>query len=112
MDLMDRTMVKYEQAYYDKWLRLPDDFKSKMLNGIVAFQIDVTDIQGKAKLSQNKTAQEIENIISGLASSTMPNESIVAAYMDKYARKGPHEVGNKSAIFLDGKNVVKGKSVS
>ncbi len=34
-----------------------------MLNGIVAFQIDATEIQGKTKLSQNKTKQEIENII-------------------------------------------------
>jgi len=66
---------------------LKDAFKSKMLKGIVAIQIDVNEVQGKAKLSQNKTAQEIESIIAGLAGSTLPNESLVAEYMDRYARK-------------------------
>lgn len=85
MDVMDRTMITYERAYHEKWQKLSDDFKNKMLKGIVAFRIDVTEIQGKAKLSQNKTEQEIRNIIGSLKASTSPNESILAEYM---ARSG------------------------
>jgi transcriptional regulator len=87
LDVMDRTMIKYERAYHEKWQQLSDGFKSKMLKGIVAFQIDVTEIQGKAKLSQNKTEQEIDNIIDSFKVSPMPNETLLAEYMTKYSRR-------------------------
>ena len=40
-----------------------------MLKGITAFEIEVDEIQFKEKLSQNKTAQEQERIISSLSKS-------------------------------------------
>ncbi|PRD56796.1 FMN-binding negative transcriptional regulator [Sphingobacterium gobiense] len=86
-EVMNRTMIKYEREYYEKWLKLSDDFKSKMLNGIVTFEIDVTDIQGKAKLSQNKTQEEIDTIIGSLKESQVPGDSLLAEYMSRYSKK-------------------------
>ena len=45
------------------------NYKVKMLKGIVAFEITVTDIQAKEKLSQNKTASEKERIITAFEKS-------------------------------------------
>jgi transcriptional regulator len=64
-----------------QWNSLPDDYKSKMMNGIVAFEIVVDDLQGKSKLSQNRTEQERNNIINAFAKSADKNEQKIADYM-------------------------------
>lgn len=86
-DVMQRTMIKYEPEYYEKWLKLPDDFKDRMLKGIVTFEIDVTEIQAKAKLSQNKSQKEIDNIIEDLMDSQIVTDSLLAEYMNRYSNK-------------------------
>jgi transcriptional regulator len=52
-----------------------------MINGIIAFEIVVTDLQAKKKLSQNRTEAERSNIITSLGLSTDKNEQEIAAYM-------------------------------
>ena len=54
-----------------------------MLNGIVAFEIIVTDLQAKKKLSQNRTEGEKQKIIDTLSTSSDTNEQLIAAYMKK-----------------------------
>ncbi|MBC7935510.1 MAG: FMN-binding negative transcriptional regulator [Rhizobacter sp.] len=81
MQVIDDTINHYEAAYKEQWDRLPEDFKAGMAKGIVAFEIKVTDIQGKKKLSQNKTAKEQATIIDTLSNSEDSNEKIIADYM-------------------------------
>lgn len=80
-DIMERTMVKYEPAYFQKWKGMSEEFRSRMLKGIVSFEIEITDIQAKAKLSQNKSEQEVDRIVSSLKDSPIPSESLLAEYM-------------------------------
>jgi transcriptional regulator len=82
-DLLKHTIETFEAGYYQQWQRLPDDYKSRMMNGIVAFQIEVTDLQAKKKLSQNRSEIEKENIIHSLEQSEDTNEREIAAYMQK-----------------------------
>jgi len=42
---------------------LPEDFVRKQINGIVAFQINVTQIEASYKLSQNRDDEDYHNII-------------------------------------------------
>lgn len=79
--ILEATIDTYEQAYRQQWEGLPEDYKRKMTKGIVAFEITVTDLQAKEKLSQNKTAAEQERIIESLRHSTDTNEQQLAAYM-------------------------------
>lgn len=79
--LLEATMDTYEQAYRQQWTGLPEDYKRKMTKGIVAFEITVTDLQAKEKLSQNKTEAEQEKIIESLTQSTDTNEQRIATYM-------------------------------
>jgi transcriptional regulator len=77
-----KKMVRfYDQAYIQQWENLPMDYKLKMIKGIVAFDITITDLQAKKKLSQNRTDQEKEHIISSLKNSPDANEQEIAAYM-------------------------------
>ena len=64
-----------------QWNALPDDFKLKMIKGIVAFEIEITELQAKKKLSQNKTTSEQRKIISSLSGSGNDNERLIADYM-------------------------------
>ena len=52
-----------------------------MSKGIVAFEIIVTDLQAKKKLSQNRTDNEKKKIIETLSKSKDTNEQLIAEYM-------------------------------
>lgn len=88
-ELLQHTIEQYDTGYLEQYQNLPSDFKSKMMKGIVAFEIEVTDLQAKKKLSQNRTDIERENIINVLGKSTDTNEQEIAAYMEKLQKSNP-----------------------
>ena len=62
----------------------PDDYIESMLRGIVGLEIEVTEIRGKWKMSQNRLAQDAEGAARGLADPEDPHHdpevaAIVAA---------------------------------
>ena len=79
--LLEQTINFYDAEYLKQWDNLSEDYKLKMMRGIVAFKIEVSDLQAKQKLSQNRTDKEKENIINSLGKSTDTNEKEIAAYM-------------------------------
>jgi len=81
MELLERTINTFEESYFQQWQALSPEYKSKMIKGITGFEITVTDLQAKSKLSQNRTAKERDNIIDTLKTSNNTNESDIAAYM-------------------------------
>ncbi len=81
--LLEETIKNYELDYLKQWDSLPADFRHKMMNGIVAFEIVVDDLQAKAKLSQNRTEKEQQNIIDDLSKSTDTVVKSIADYMSK-----------------------------
>lgn len=44
----------------------PSDYIDVMLRGIVGIEVRIARIEGKAKLSQNRSAQDVEGVVSGL----------------------------------------------
>ena len=87
LDLLERTIKNYEAAYFDQWQKLPHEFKSKMIKGIVGFEIIVTDLQAKSKLSQNRSEVEKENIIHSLSESPSDSEREIAQYMSSLKKR-------------------------
>lgn len=83
LTLMEKMISQYDTVYLDQWNNLPDEFKTKMLKGIVAFEIKVTSLQAKNKLSQNRSETERQNIINSLEKSNDANELQIAGYMKK-----------------------------
>ena len=80
-EILEATISNYEIEYKQQWDSLPEDYKLKMVKGIVAFEILITDLQAKKKLSQNKTAGEQKKIIETLVKSNKKNERDIANYM-------------------------------
>lgn len=83
MTVLEATINNYENAYLLQWNNFAEDYKLKMINGIVAFEITVTDLQAKKKLSQNRTATEKQKIIEQLSKSNDSNEKLIAGFMSK-----------------------------
>jgi transcriptional regulator len=81
--LLKQMISNYEAGYLDQWNNLPDEYKQRMMKGIVAFEIVVDDLQGKQKLSQNRSETERENIINALAKSDDTTEAEIAKYMSR-----------------------------
>ncbi|MCB9034296.1 MAG: FMN-binding negative transcriptional regulator [Chitinophagales bacterium] len=60
--VLEQMINSFEPKYREQWKTLDDTYKNNLLKGIESFDIVVEEIQGKEKLSQNKTAQERTNI--------------------------------------------------
>lgn len=69
MNLMERTIHNFEKEFYEQWKTLSPAYVSGMLKAIVAFEIEVTKLEGKYKLSQNKTKNEQQAIINSFEKS-------------------------------------------
>lgn len=80
--VLEKTITTYETAYKQQWDNLPMEYKLKMQKGIVAFEIEVSNLQGKKKLSQNKTQAEQQRIMDYLSNSGNENERQIAGYME------------------------------
>jgi len=82
-EVLEKTIDYYDSSYRLKWDGFPEDYKLKMAKGIVAFEIIVTDLQAKKKLSQNRTDSEKAKIMETLSKSSDTNEKLIAHYMKK-----------------------------
>lgn len=83
IDVLERSMDFFEPAYKEQWKALPDDYKQGLLKGVIAFKIAVSDLQGKKKLSQNRTEKERQTIIESFSHGGDPNEKEIAELMKK-----------------------------
>jgi len=83
LQVLEAAIDNYEIGYRQQWEKFPAEYKMKMLNGIVAFKIVVTDLQAKKKLSQNRTTAEKEQIIDTLSKTDDSNGQLIADYMRK-----------------------------
>lgn len=59
----------------------PADYLESMLKAIVGFALPIQRLEGKRKLSQNRSAEDIAGVQRGLASSSDPLDNAVAQLM-------------------------------
>ncbi len=81
--MMEKMIAQYDTDYLAQWNNLPAEFKTKMFKGIVAFEVRVTSLEAKNKLSQNRSENERKNIIEAFEKSGDANEVEIAEYMKK-----------------------------
>lgn len=81
LSMLHDLVPTFEAAYGEQWASLSDAYRSRMLAHIVGFEVDVTRIEAKMKLSQNRTRDEQQKIIDSLSRSTDTAISGVAGLM-------------------------------
>jgi transcriptional regulator len=73
----------HEAGRSDPWsvADAPADFVRAQLKGIVGVEIEIERLEGKRKLSQNRTPADRDGVVAGLAASPAPGDRAVAAAM-------------------------------
>ncbi len=85
--MLARLTDTYENDATGNWSMdvLPDDFIEKQLKGIVAFEMPIERLQGKFKLSQNRSAADREGAIAGLKQTGNAEAEEVARLMADFS---------------------------
>jgi transcriptional regulator len=82
MDEMIGTMIDtYDSAYKSQWHSLSHGYRNGMMRGIVGFEIAVTRLEGKYKLSQNRSLIDQHNVSEALLQSSDPAARAVGTEM-------------------------------
>lgn len=80
--LVERLTHVYESHMPSPWKpNLTGERRAKLLNMIVGFEIEVTDIQAKFKLSQNRPPEDQQSVVERLGQSSNQTEVAVAKLM-------------------------------
>jgi len=83
-----KTFDFYDPSFHEQWKNdLSDDYKEKLIARIVACEIDVTELQGKKKLSQNYSADEMRRISDALSGSEHTPEKTIGEMMREELKK-------------------------
>jgi transcriptional regulator len=81
LPILQDLIGTFEARYADEWAELSEAYRRRMLSHIMGFEIVVTNIEAKFKLSQNRTKQEQENVIASLSGSNDTASSGTAQLM-------------------------------
>ncbi|MBN3943289.1 MAG: FMN-binding negative transcriptional regulator [Nostoc sp. NMS9] len=82
MDKMIEDMIDtYGSEYKSQWHSLSDNFREGMMNGIIGFEMTITRLEGKYKLSQNRSHFDQRNVADALLQSTEPTVHTIGAAM-------------------------------
>jgi len=71
-NLLRRMVEAYERGHEPSWSMdsLPSDYLEAMMRAIVAFELPIERLEGKAKLSQNRSAEDRRRVAAALARSS------------------------------------------
>lgn len=87
--LLKHLIHDHDPAYAEQWRGLGEEYQHKMMNGIVAFELRVTDLQCKVKLNQHRP--ESHAAMHAAYASGNPDERALARWMQRLGMAGsPH----------------------
>ncbi len=84
-ELIEELTDKYEQEQKAPW-KPKDNYPDKMLNAIVGFEISVQQIEGKVKIGQNKSADDLKGVVIALEKSSSEQELAIAKLIKSYLK--------------------------
>ena len=70
LSILQELIPTFEAAYVEQWEGLNQAYRDRMLSHIVGFEIAVTKLDAKFKLSQNRTQEEQQHVIESLRASS------------------------------------------
>lgn len=83
VEILWQTVDFYESARREPWSMssLPEEYVQNLVRAIVAFEIPLTRIEGKAKLSQNRLDEDRRRVIDALEQSDRTEDHLLANNM-------------------------------
>lgn len=92
--MLYELMETFEPAYREQWEGLSEKYQENMLRQIVGFEITATKIEGKFKLSQNRTREDQANVMASLEKA---QDSVVAGVACMMKEQGLGKVQEKKS---------------
>jgi transcriptional regulator len=83
--MLHELMGIFEPSYAQQWAELSETYRERMLSHIVGFEIAVTRVEGKLKLSQNRTKDEQSNVIASLGEA---EDTVISGVADLMKEQG------------------------
>jgi len=81
--MLEALVDTHESGFAQPWrMELPHDYMDKMMRAVVGFEIEITRLEGKLKLSQNRSEHDQRRVAQMLGDSEDPLSVDVAAMMD------------------------------
>lgn len=81
--MIDEMIATYGSDYKSQWDSLSDNFRQVMMNGIVGFEMIATRLEGKYKLSQNRSHTDQYNVAHALLQSTDQEAQAIGTAMQE-----------------------------
>ncbi|MDQ2995859.1 MAG: FMN-binding negative transcriptional regulator [Chloroflexota bacterium] len=80
--MLERLVDTHEAAFAQPWrMDLPHNYLDKMMRAVVGFEIEITRLEGKLKLSQNRSEHDQHQVAEALAQSENALDRGVAELM-------------------------------
>jgi len=80
--LLRDLVAEYEAGRPEPWAdALPAEYRQGLMQGIVGFELEITRLEGKRKLSQNRSAADRAGVIEGLLGQGTQDATAVAQLM-------------------------------
>jgi transcriptional regulator len=80
--MLETLVDTHEAGFAQPWrMDLPDDYLDKMMRAVVGFEIEITRLEGKLKLSQNRSEHDQQRVAEALGHSQHPLDVAVAEMM-------------------------------
>jgi transcriptional regulator len=97
LHVLTRLTERFENNPHSPSLvkHLDEDYLKKMMQAIIAFEIEITSIEHVFKLSQNRDEESYHNIIHHLQSGSADAKAIAAEMIERHA----HPLNQKSKEF-------------
>jgi transcriptional regulator len=85
LDVLNRTTTHFENNPHSpaSFSTLPEEYVSKMIKAIVAFEIEVTEIDNVFKLSQNRDEESKKKIVKELRNRNDEDSRRIATEVEK-----------------------------
>ena len=82
LDVLTNT---HEAAQAHPWAMsdAPGDFVEQLAKAVIGIEIEITALEGKWKMSQNRPDADIDGVIDGLRASSSPSDHAVAAHVSQ-----------------------------
>ncbi len=84
---LEALIAQHDAAYMKQWQALSEKYREVMMSGIVAFEMRVTRLEGKYKLSQNRSEMDQKNVAHALMGSENPIVAEVGNEMAKISSR-------------------------
>lgn len=83
--MLRELVATYESGFDQPWTMdgLPDGYAEQLATGVVAFEIEITHLEGKFKLSQNRSTADLASAINGLRQHGGTDGRAVAQMMEE-----------------------------